>query len=143
MNQDPEGLKHHSNENAEFSLLNESFHPKKMRSRNQAKPRGLLGLEQELLLRRARRVLMKTLISALFLFISTANAQPQIPSGFCWAKVEDRTLCTPIFPIPDQEILNMVCMHYAHSLETQVYGSFLNPDLEALIQIQKETCDPL
>ena len=86
---------------------------------------------------------MKTLIFSMILFISTSVAHAEVPSGFCWANVEDRTLCTPIFPIPDQEVLNLVCSHYAHSLETQVYGSFLNLDLEALIQIQKEACDPL
>jgi hypothetical protein len=36
---------------------------------------------------------------------STSVAHTEIPSGFCWDKVEDRTLCTPIFPIPNQEIL--------------------------------------
>ena len=83
---------------------------------------------------------MKNSFLALCVLLASSVSRAEIPYGFCAAVSEGETLCTPVFPIPDQASLNLVCDQFAQALEAEGYDSFLNPDLQALNQKHKEVC---
>ena len=84
---------------------------------------------------------MKRLYIALFVLLASSASRADLPYGFCAVESEGETLCTPVFPIPDQASLNLVCDNFARALEADGFDSYLNPDLSAMNQKHKEVCD--
>jgi hypothetical protein len=84
---------------------------------------------------------MKRLMIALFVLLASSTSRADLPYGFCAVESEGETLCTPVFPIPDQASLNLVCDNFARALEAAGFDSYLNADILALNQKHKEVCE--